>query len=137
MAHSIGIMPLPSGVPNAHTTAGPLEPPYSRRFIGHDLTDRRQDLAMAHTASARGEARCTNRHDAEQQAQLPRAPVLQRPLRAASRATASATAIFLRLGLNEMTLQLRQQQLGLRQRQAQGLGRTGGQGAAADMQLVY
>src|SRR4051812_45468163 len=31
MAHSIGIMPLPSGVPNAHTTAGPLEPPYSRR----------------------------------------------------------------------------------------------------------
>jgi hypothetical protein len=24
-------MPLPSGVPNAHTTAGPLEPPYSRR----------------------------------------------------------------------------------------------------------
>jgi hypothetical protein len=26
-------MPLPSGVPNAHTTAGPLEPPYSRRSL--------------------------------------------------------------------------------------------------------
>ena len=107
-----------------------------RAATGHDLADRREGLSLAHAASARGEAGRMNRHDAEQRAQLPRAPVLQRTLRAASRAAAPAATVFLRLRLNEMTLQLGQQLLGLRLCQAQGFRRTGGQEAASDMHLV-
>jgi hypothetical protein len=90
---------------------------------------------MVHAAAARGETRRMNRHDAEQRTELPRTPVFQRTLRAASRAEASAAAIFLCLCLNKMTLQLGQQLLGLRQGQAQGLRRTGGRATASDMHL--
>src|SRR3954452_18188661 len=103
---------------------------------GHDLADWREGLAMAHTAAARSETGRTNCHDAEQRAQLSRAPVLLRALRAASLAAAPAAAIFLRLGLNDMTLQFGQQLFGLLQCQAQGLRRAGGRETASDMHLV-
>src|SRR4051812_34423938 len=90
---------------------------------------------MGHAASTSSETGRTNRHNAEQRAQLPRAPVLQRPLHAASRAAAPTATVFFRLCLNEMTLQLSQQLFGLRLCQAQGRCRTGGRETASDMHL--
>ncbi len=108
-----------------------------RAAVGDDLGHRRDGRAHGDAASTGPEARGSDLDHTEQRPQLPRTPVLHRPLSPTVRAAPPGLAVLLGLRLNETPLQAGKDRLGLPERQSQRRRRTARHGAVAGMHLMH